>query len=390
MQKICFYCIATHLGGAERSLLEILGNLKKQGDVELLIVLPKDSGPLIPELDKLQLPYSVIPLPKQILRISRKTPWLSMLLFTRGLADLWRYIREVSAFIDHARPVAIYTTGIKCHFLGAWIGRKLAIPVIWHLRDIFTPGLTKLLLTITYLICRPRTLANSRSTARSFIGSDAEIEVIHNGISTKTFAPKPNRYFHEKFNLPEDAIVVGCMGALSRWKGQREFIAMAREVKKKHTQAHFVIVGDQIYDTATDHAYRESLYADVERHGMADYIHFHPFIRDDAMALNGLQLLVHTSIQPEPFGRIVIEAMACGVPVVAANAGGITEIIADGDGGLLYEMGNVNAMSSAVSRLLADEARQKSFAEAGRRRMIEHFTNDRYLDTINRVFTRYT
>lgn len=390
--KICFYSISTHLGGAERSLLEILNHLKqKKQDYDILVLVPREGGPLLKELDRLSIRYESILMPKNTLRISRRTPFLSFLLGMRSIGSLYRYYNEVKHSLATFQPDVIYTTGIKCHFLGALLGRHLGIPVVWHLRDIFKAGITKLLLTITYFFTRPRVLANSIATAKSFLGSTQKIEVIYNGIDTGRLSPNPNDFFRTKYNLAAETIIIGCMGALSRWKGQIEFLEMAHQLKAELPDRSFafLIIGDQIYDTATDKKYHEKLYDVTDQLHLSESVFFHPFILDNAKAINALDLLVHTSIEPEPFGRIVIEALACGVPVVAAKAGGIPEIFQENHAAFLYEMANVKEMTASVRNAIEHKKVLGSKLNSGIELVKKRFSRETYLQEMEAVFAKY-
>ena len=106
----------------------------------------------------------------------------------------------------------------------------------------------------------------------------------------------------------------------------------------------------------------------------------------DAQAINALDILVHASVQPEPFGRVVAEAMGCGVPVVASASGGILEVVRDGETGLLVKPGDVGGLTEAVETLLGDEPLRKELAEQGRREFLERFTDQRHLDGMIRLY----
>ena len=126
------------------------------------------------------------------------------------------------------------------------------------------------------------------------------------------------------------------MGVLARWKGQLDFVRAAARLIAEGSQDHFVIVGDEIYDTSGESGFGAELRAQVKDLRLESKIHFTGFMADIPEVMNGLDILVHASTLPEPFGRVVIEGYACETPVIASRAGGILEIAEDGRSALLF------------------------------------------------------
>jgi len=152
--------------------------------------------------------------------------------------------------------------------------------------------------------------------------------------------------------LPADAQVVLHIGRLTRWKGQDVLIRSLAELRPTHARAHVVLVG-----AATDQrgrTYEAELRALVVELDLADRVHFAGARRDIAAVLAVADVVVHCSTEPEPFGRVVVEAMAAGRPVVGADGGGVPEILEDGVTGLLVAPSDVAALAAAVGRVLDD------------------------------------
>jgi glycosyltransferase involved in cell wall biosynthesis len=204
--------------------------------------------------------------------------------------------------------------------------------------------------------------------------------VVHNGLNAASYPASPNRRYNERFQIPRGAPLVGIIGVLARWKGQPEFIQMARAMIESGSAAHFVVIGDEIYDTGSDRGYGTSL-RELAR-GLEGRLHFAGYETDPAVAIGGLDVLVHASIRPEPFGRVVIEGMACEVPVVCAAAGGVLEVVKDRTTGLLFPPGDVNAMGRAVGELISDPGLRRRLARAGREEFLDRFTRERHVEQI--------
>jgi len=373
MNKICFYSVSTELGGAERSLLEYLRYISKAEDCRAELLLPKASGPLRDEAIALGISCRVLPMPPALLAGSRQAGWRFMREFFRW--QTYQYFFSLVAYFRATRPSLIYTTGIKCHALAALASPFSGSRVLWHIRDYFSAGPTRLFMRLL-LALNPRTsvVANSRSAADSIkIGTP----VVYNGVSPLDFPFTRGHDIHRELGLAPAVPIVGIVGVLARWKGQIEFLQMARELCQRGHNAHFVVLGEQIYDTAGDQGYSEQLKKLCRELGIENRVSFLGFRRDSAPLLRSMDALVHASIKPEPFGRVIIEAMASGTPVTASAAGGPLEILQHGATGLLHQPGDILGMADNVEKLLRPE-----FAEPIRRAALtsyqEKFTHERY------------
>ncbi len=375
MAKICFYSVATHLGGAERSLLEYLIFLKKKTNDEIDLLLPKGSGPLVEELTKNGISYTVFPMPKILLDSSRQngfalvrslfSPVIPMYLFS-----LVRYFRSKS-------PDLVYTTGIKCHLFGTIAAIFAGVPVLWHLRDHFSPGGTRFVLRVLYRLHRnTRAVANSHATALS-LSIKHPPAVVYNGVAAADFPFSRSSYLRQELQLQCEKKIIGILGVLARWKGQKEFLRMAAILKERRNDLHFVVVGDQIYDTKGELDYKKELLQYAQTLGLEKDVSFLGFCREPAPILQSLDVLVHASIRPEPFGRVIIEAMACGTPVTASGAGGPVEIVRPGLDGLLHKPGDSQQMAENVERLL-DENFSEKIRKTAHDRFANYFTKELY------------
>ncbi|MGZ3712938.1 MAG: glycosyltransferase family 4 protein [Bdellovibrionota bacterium] len=367
--------MATNLGGAEKSLLELLAEIRGEKRISILVLLPQTTGPLINELEGMGITYSVIPMPGSFLKVSRSTPLLSLLNAVVALPAMFSYLRSVRKFFQYNEIDIIHTTGLKCHALAmlATLGQQTR--VVWHIRDIFSAGPVRLGFACLSRIFRHRLtlIANSKATSISVSGKLRPI-VIYNGINSGIYKAGHNNAFAEELGIDSDIPVVGLVGVLARWKGQVEFIRMAKLLKERGVAAKFVIVGDQIYDTAGDQGYAQELKNMVKSFGLEADVFFSGFRKDIVAVLSGLTVLVHGSVRAEPFGRVIVEAQSCGVPVVASAAGGVLEIVEDQRTGLLYEMGNYSAMADCVERLLRDSLLRERMALAAKARVESEFS----------------
>jgi glycosyltransferase involved in cell wall biosynthesis len=388
-RRVCLYPVATHLGGGERSLLDLATGLRDRPELgyEPWVLVPKPEGPLVEQLRARGLPYEALPMPRGFLRLSRGAEGAALALGgARAAPATLAYVARLAALLRRRRVAILHSNGLKCHFLSALTGAVAGSRVLWHLRDILDDGPALWALRGLRELARTSVVANSAATSRAFGGGAGF--VVHNGLDPEQFRREPNGELRERLGLAPGTPVVGIVGALARWKGQLEFLRMARILLiERGLDAGFAVIGGEIYDTASPDAGLEGrLREEAERLGIARRVHFTGFVDDAARAINGLDVLVHASVRPEPFGRVIVEAMACGVPVVAADAGGVPELVRDGETGLLAPPGGVAAMADAVARLLTDPGRRTRLADRAREDFLERFTLERHVRGIAAVY----
>jgi glycosyltransferase involved in cell wall biosynthesis len=261
--------------------------------------------------------------------------------------------------------------------------------------------------------------------------ADPPILVVPNGVDLDRFRPRERRgWLHEALGLPPGARLVGMPAAFARWKGQLEVIEAFRLVQDDLPGAHLVIVGGSIYDTVAERTYGEELHlavqgktaeadrrmpnaegggkdaerrtGDTERgddatHRSADppirRIHLLPFQDDIERLYPELDLVVHYSTRPEPFGRVVIEAMACGIPVIAAAEGGPLEILGEHPGsrqpaGWLVEPRDPVALAGTLREALgAPLDALRATGQAGRHRAEDRYSARRFAREVAGVLT---
>ena len=152
-------------------------------------------------------------------------------------------------------------------------------------------------------------------------------------------------------DFPEDAWLIGVLGRFTPWKGQDLFLEIAAEWCARRARGHFVLIGHAFNE---DQSFERRLREFVRERGLRERIQFVPFQRDVVSALSDLDLLLHTSRKPEPFGRVIIEAMAVGVPVIAARDGGVPEILTHGEDGLLAAPGHTAEYLAHIETLQSD------------------------------------
>lgn len=356
-------------------------------DIAATVVLPK-AGPLEGALRESGVRVRIAPAPEKFLELSQRVPLSAsaLLRFGGGLARWSRAIAEALERIELTpgeRPAVLYSNGFKAHLACALLrGYRRA----WHLHE-FPPQRVGPAWKLLLAAVPDAAIANSRAVARAWRGLGAnEPEVVYYGVDLERFRPDAKTYWiHDLLALPRAARLIAMPAVFARWKGQLLVVDAFERVAEHLPDAHLVFVGGPIYDTVAERGYAEELVGRVGRASDAgglshrapgDRIHFVRFQEDPWRVYPECEVVVHFSTRPEPFGRVLIEAAACGVPVIAARAGGPTEIVEHGVTGWLIPPGDVAALGEQLVAALGTDTR--AMGQAARRAAQDRFAADRF------------
>ena len=210
--------------------------------------------------------------------------------------------------------------------------------------------------------------------------------VVYNGLDPADFAADNSAAeVKAEFGFDVADQVVAVIGRLDRWKGQEYFLQAMAQVIQSVPGARALIVGDP-EPYCPD--YHQELRVLAESPGLSGRVVFAGYRSDTPRLMRGVDVLVHSSSEPEPFGRVIIEGMAAELPVVATDAGAVPEIIEDGVSGVLVPARDPGAMADAIAGLLKDPQRRSRMGAKGRERVERQFTVKQYVDGVERVYRR--
>jgi len=390
--------VSAALGGSERVLIDLASQAGANG-LDPLVVLPKP-GELGTTLEGLGVPVAVAPASAEFLALSQRalSGPAALLPLVGGLRAWSKAVAGAVAGhfrADATDPVILYSNGFKAH-LACMLARGYRR--IWHLHE-FPPSFGAIVWRSLAQAVPEAAIANSSAVAGAWAGAGRGGPVlVRNGVDTRRFAPIPRTgWVHDLVGLPRSARLLGMPAVFARWKGQLEVVdAFARGPAREVPDAHLVLVGGAIYDTVAERNFAEELIRVVKggtldlpggARPLSERVHFVKFVSDPWRLYPEFDLVLHFSTRPEPFGRTIVEAMSCGVPVIAAKAGGPLEIVEDGVSGWLVPQLDVPALASAMtSALRADLA---AAGAAARRRIEEQFSVEGFArgvaDVVRRV-----
>jgi glycosyltransferase involved in cell wall biosynthesis len=266
-------------------------------------------------------------------------------------------VLRLAARLRQLRPDLVHTNSLKAGVYGSVAARLAGIPMIWHVRDRieddYLPRAAVLLVRRMSRHLATAVVANSRSTMRTLAAPSKPV-VIYSVLPEVLSEVPPRQRMHGR------PLTFGIVGRLAPWKGQDMFLrAFARAFPQGEERA--AVVGGALFG---EDEYRQTLPRLAQSLGIAERVELRGHRPDVWDELATIDVLVHASVTPEPFGQVVLEGMAAGVPVIAANAGGPAEILRDDVTGVLYEPANTGALAAAMKRMLDPGVRERLRAAA--------------------------
>lgn len=365
MIKILYLNPSSQLGGAEWVLHDLVTHLD-QTRFTPLVVLPTD-GPLVERLRTAGVDVRLVNAFAPLLRLGRHSRPLDYARALPALVQAVRGLLQVKRLIEDEGIAIVHAHGLKMHFLAGVLSFCLPAKIIWHLHDFVSQRKFYRLFLLLADVCPSVMIVNSAAVAAD-LGTARNAVIVHNGVDLDTFSPSHADH-------PKDELLrVGIIGVLTPWKGHEVFLEAARSVSQRASHVKFWVVGDEIYDTDGHRGYRRQLEQWVQANGLQEQVRFTGFRPDVAQVINSLDVVVHASVEPEPFGRVLIEAMACGKPVIAANAGGVPEIVEHGVTGLLVPPGDAGQLAEMMLRLVNDDSERRRLGTAGHQRVEQRFS----------------
>lgn len=310
------------------------------------------------------------------LRMGRET--------ARLLAEEVPAAAALTRVIRRTRPDVVHLgNGLRANFdafLACWMTRT---PVVCHVkgfekygaRERWASRRTAVVVCMTRAIldyCRERGLAAP------------EARVVYDALDESWFAPLRERAeVRASLGVPADVPCVGIVGNVQAWKGQHVLVEAMAEVVRSHPATRCVIVGGV---HRAGRKYADDLQRRVLALGLGERVGFAGFRDDVPDVLQALDVIVHASVRPEPFGRVILEALALGRPVVASDAGGVPELIEHERTGLLATPGDASALAACIERLLASPSEAAAMAARGQASARERFSLERQVAEMSDIY----
>lgn len=209
---------------------------------------------------------------------------------------------------------------------------------------------------------------------------------IHNGLDPAQMrVTRDPAQIRAELGVPANARLIGIVGNIKPWKGQEVVIRAMAKLRDQHPDVVCLLIGDTSPD---DMAYRQRMHALISELGLEQRVLITGFKQDIANYVNALAIQIHASVAPEPFGRVLLEAMALEKPLVASGDGAVPEILVDGVTGYLFPPNDPDALAARLAELLADPAAVERMGRAGRQRLEAEFSITRNVAETQKLYER--
>ncbi|HEY4432268.1 MAG TPA: glycosyltransferase family 4 protein [Paenibacillus sp.] len=359
MLRVAYIDHTAKWSGGEVALFNILTHIGEQ--IDPLVILAED-GALAERLREKGMDVRIIPLDESIRSRGRNAVNLGA---PAAAFKLLAYGRKLAPLLKAEKVDCVHTNSLKSALYGAIAAKIAGVPLIWHIRDhIGAPYLKPIVAKGIRLLSRllPNgVIANSHSTLnalelprskKTLVVYSAFAKAIGNGIGKRD---------QKDFN-------VLLVGRLAHWKGQHIVLEAAKSFKNE-PRVKFWLAGDALFG---EEAYKQELLQKIKNDELTN-VSMLGHVDDIQSLMNTADLLIHTSVTPEPFGQVIVEGMAAGLPVIASNEGGPVEIVVQGETGLLIEPGDAAILAHSIKWMLDHPEERRRMADNGMKRVKEHF-----------------
>ena len=379
MKRILYLHAGAEMYGADKVLLELIKGLDSK-EFEAHVILPND-GVLVEALRQVGAQVSVLDYP--ILRRKYFNP--------KGIAD---YIRSYNFY---AKQIALYAREHSIDMVhnntaavleGIYLKRKLKLPLIWHVHEIIVkPKAISDFINMLMGRYADKIVTVSQAVANHIKQSpfikDSQVEVIYNGVDNAVYYPMDASSIREKFDIAQDALVIGMIGRVNAIKGHNDFIEAVEPLLEKNEQAVAFLAGGVF---PGEEWRLEELDKRIASSSVVSQIHRIDYYDKTSELYNMFDIFVLPSIKPDSLPTVVLEAMACSKPVVGYNNGGIAEMVVDDKSGCLVKPNSPQELSNAISLLLDSSEKREKFGRVGYQRQKELFSLESYIKNFSEFY----
>ena len=381
--NILYLCSGPLIGGAEFSLLGLLEHLDKKL-FRPIVMIPfrqlgksrglennRESPGLIDKVKELSIDTVCFDCSK--LNPVNPFPYI----FT--VFKLISIIRKYKIDLIHSNELISNQYGFAA-------AKMLKVPIITHARLIPTAKAIKKL----FVVFADRYITISRAVYNQLIKNGIrknKIDIIYNGIDSNKFHHNEDKRndFWNKWNISENTILIGVIGRICKEKGQDIAIKAFQQVIKKHNNVRLILAGDTSVDSSWD--YLNNLKRQISDMGLQENVIFTGFLNNPIDFYMGIDILIVPSLN-EPFGRILIEAMATGRAVIATNSGGPKEIIINRRNGLLFQRNDVRELSDLICELIDNRSLLNYLGTEAIKRVGEKFDIKVHAHNVEKCYLR--
>jgi glycosyltransferase involved in cell wall biosynthesis len=387
--RVLYLTTSGALGGAERVVVDLASGMRERGhDVR---VVSGDDGPLLERLRPF-CEVDLLPFPERFAALGESGRGSAAVLAGLPLVapQVAGYLRRLRRLAAPWVPDVVHSHGTKAHVLAAWA--RLPGALVWHLHE--------------YVAARPVSARLLRASAGRLTGAVAvsasvasdfatavpgrRAWIVRNAVDLARFqAAGPALDLDRAGSLPPapaGTLRVGLVATYAWWKGHDVFLRALARIPRDIPVRGYVIGGPLYRTRRGSQVQREALEAGIARLGLAERVGLTGFVEDVPAALRSLDVVVHASTEPEPFGLVIAEGMATGRPVVVSAAGGAAEIVRHDVDALTFPPGDEAALAAALTRLAGDAGLRSRLGAAAAATARAQFDRRRAVTEIESIY----
>ena len=381
MQKILYLHAGAEMYGADKVLLELIKGLDK-GEFAVHVILPND-GVLVSSLEEAGAKVKVINYP--ILRRKYFNP--------SGILEYFSsYNRYSKQIADYAKGngITLIHNNTTAVLEGIYLKRKLKLPLIWHVHEIIVkPKAISDFINFLMGSYADKIVTVSNAVAnhvkQSHYVKDDQVQVIYNGVDNAVYKMMDASGVRDQFGIAQDALVIGMVGRVNAWKGQGDFLEAVTPILESNPKAVAFLAGSAFDGEEWRMDELEKAISDSPVAGQIKRIDYY---NKTTELYNMFDIFVLPSTNPDPLPTVVLEAMACGKPVVGYRHGGVCEMVKEGENGLLVTPNQPVELSKAIQELAENTEKRAQFGEASIKRQTELFSLESYIKNFSDLYKR--
>lgn len=372
--RVVYLDHVARLSGGELALMRLLTHFQ---NVNPHMVLGED-GPLAERLQQAGVSVEVLPIAPSARDLRRDTVQPGAIPPLSALHTL-AYVARLALRLRTLQPDIVHTNSLKAGVYGSLAARIAGVPLVWHVRDrIAEDYLPRSAVRLVRTLIRrlaDGVIANSTATLETLPAADrGELTWVIPASVEVSSLPRTRA---------SSATTFGMLGRIAPWKGQDLFLgAFAAAFPEGSERA--VVIGAAMFG---EESYERELHALAASLGIAERVEFRGFREDVWPELASLDVLVHASVIPEPFGTVVLEGMAAGLAVLAADEGGPASVISDGHNGRLFRSRDLDSLAAAMRALRSDPGERERLGAAGQAAVAKYHP-DAIAQALEQVYER--
>jgi glycosyltransferase involved in cell wall biosynthesis len=380
MKNILVIHQSAELYGSDKTLLILLSKLDRQKFMPV-VVLPFN-GPLKEKLEEQNIKVVIAPVIKLYRQMFSPKNMLNTI---KGYREA---VKTLDALHSEHKFDLVYSNTLAV-LLGMLYAKKRRLSHVWHVHEIIVHP--KIIAdTFAYLLKKYAkvVVSNSYATQKNLTmrqeGLEAKCIVVHNGLENEgDGAPVQNQ--KAAFGFKDTDVVLTLVGRISRFKGHK-WLLNTYINNFKGSDIKLLFAGSPV---PNQEYYQDELEVLINQHDLAGSVVILPFTQNIKAVWAATDIAVAPSTEPEPFGLVALEAMLAKKPVIAANHGGLAEIVVNGSTGILVEPGNEQDLAEAITKLTNTIGLQKAMGQKGYERAKKAFSQEKYVKGMSDILEAY-